>query len=192
MYPTQLSYLQPAPLQYTYPNYCMLPPVYNNMMATNPNTVLPTTTTQEESRDTRDNVTSSSLSTVPDTNISVGEVGSEACEDRTEYMEELSRERESLEQNDAGHARRLLDRGEERRGEESLTSHVLTFRDITPPVWSEPGPHQLRGADGGRVQREAHQTGGEGDCSRKGASQGKQIKISANKISSFFVFSNVS
>ena len=128
MYPTQLSYLQPAPLQYTYPNYCMLPPVYNNMMATNPNTVLPTTTTQEESRDTRDNVTSSSLSTVPDTNISVGEVGSEACEDRTEYMEELSRERESLEQNDAGHARRLLDRGEEERRVESHVSRLALQR----------------------------------------------------------------
>merc|ERR1719397_1874511 len=116
MYPSQLSqlsYLQTAPLQYTYPNYCMLPPVYNSMLANSPNTVLPTTSTNspEDSRECRDNlmVTSSNVSSLPDTNLSVGEAGvCEAGDDRTEYMEELSRE--SLEQTESSHAKRLLDR----------------------------------------------------------------------------------
>ena len=118
MYPAQLpqlSYLQP-PLQYTYPNYCMLPPVYNSMMA-GTNTVIPNTssaTSSEDSRESRDSllVTSSNVSTLPDTNLSVGEGVSEAGDERSEYMEELSRERESLEQSESSHARRLLDRGE--------------------------------------------------------------------------------
>ena len=47
---------------------------------------------------------------LPDSNLGVVEV--EAGEDRTDYMEELNRERESLEQGETNHARRLLDRGE--------------------------------------------------------------------------------
>ena len=116
MYPTQLSYLQPAPLHYTYPNYCMLPPVYNSMVAPNTptNTVINNTNTTEDPRDTRDNVlvTSSSVASVPDTSLSTVEAGSEAGEERSDYMEELSRERDSLEHQETGHARRLLDRGE--------------------------------------------------------------------------------
>ena len=120
-HPTQLSYLQSAGLQYTYNNYCMMPPVYNSInsmvTAAHPSTVLPTNSSTpgitEDARDSRDSVLVSSSSaglSLPDSNLSVVEV--EAGEDRTDYMEELSKERESLDQGETIHARRLLDRGE--------------------------------------------------------------------------------
>ena len=128
-HPSQLSYLQSAGLQYTYNNYCMMPgaPVYNSLNSlvtahtAHPSTVLQANSTasasapglQEDPRDSRDSVLVSSSSaglSLPDSNLSVVEV--EAGEDRTDYMEELSRERESLDQGETNHARRLLDRGE--------------------------------------------------------------------------------
>ena len=120
--PTQLSYLQSAGLQYSYNNYCMMPPVYNSinsLVAAHPTAVLPTNSSApvvaEDARDSRDSllVTSSSAGlSLPDSALSVAEV--EAGEDRTDYMEELSRERESLEQGETNHARRLIDRGQSR------------------------------------------------------------------------------
>ena len=69
----------------------------------------------EEARESRDTVlvTSSSAGlNTPDSNQ--GLVEAEAGEDRTGYMEELNRERESLDQGETSHARRLIDRGEQR------------------------------------------------------------------------------
>ena len=122
--PTQLSYLPGTGLQYAYNNYCMMPPVYNSINSlvaapTHPATsLLPTNSSgpavmTEDARESRESVLVSSSSgglSLPDSNLSVVEV--EAGEDRTDYMEELSRERESLEQGETNHARRLIDRGE--------------------------------------------------------------------------------
>ena len=125
--PSQLSYLQSAGLQYTYNNYCMMPPVYSSLnslvaaqaaQAGHPTTVLPAPSSgpvvAEDARDSRDStvlVTSSSAGlSLPDSNQSLVEL--EAGEDRADYMEELTRERESLDQGETNHARRLLDRGE--------------------------------------------------------------------------------
>ena len=178
--PSQLSYLQSAGLQYTYNNYCMMPgtPVYNSLssLVTAHTSSAPAPVLPEDPRDSRDSVlvTSSSAGlSLPDSNLSVVEV--EAGEDRTDYMEELNRERESLDQGETNHARRLLDRGElsDRGGYSSMltSSH---YRDITAPVRSNPGSHQLRGPDGGRLQGEAHQAGGEGDSSCQGTSKGNK------------------
>ena len=54
---------------------------------------------------------------------------------------------------------------------ELTSSH---YRDIAPPVRSGPGTGHWGGPDGGCLQGEADQAGGEGDSSSEGTSQGKQ------------------
>ena len=187
--PTQLSYLPGTGLQYAYNNYCMMPPVYSSLnslvaaqaaQAGHPTTVLPAPSSGpvvgEDARDSRDSsvlVTSSSAGlSLPDSNQSLVEV--EAGEDRTDYMEELTRERESLDQGETNHARRLLDRGELLLGPGELKLTSSHYRDLTAPVRADPGSDQLRGPDGGRLQGEADQAGGEGDSSREGTSEGNK------------------
>ena len=205
--PTQLSYLPGAGLQYAYNNYCMMPPVYNSINSlvaapTHPATsLLPTNSSgpavmTEDARESRESVLVSSSSgglSLPDSNLSVVEV--EAGEDRTDYMEELSRERESLEQGETNHARRLIDRGELSELSRPQFSHLTSshYRDLTAPVRAGPGPHQLRGSDGGRLQGEAHPAGGEGDSSSEGTSQGNERTfVLAKNYSYFFVLTRVS
>ena len=197
-HPSQLSYLQSAGLQsglqYTYNNYCMMPsmtsmpsmpPVYNSINSMVAAQAHPSSTPviPEDARDSRDSLVVSSSSAglnLPDSNLSVVEV--EAGEDRADYMEELTRERESLEQGETNHARRLIDRGELELWSllSQLKPPLIHYRDITAPVRTHPGPHQLRGPDGGRLQGEAHQAGGEGHSSCQGTSQGKKRTFGKN------------
>ena len=136
VYPaTQLSYLPTActtPM-YTYPaNYmAMLPAMYGNGMtathgnmgqvpqqtpahqtvSTPPGTMTTGNTSLVEdspSKDSRESVTVSS--SVSD-NTGAPDNVSTVSDDRTEYIEELNREKEILEQKDNCHARRLIDRG---------------------------------------------------------------------------------
>ena len=114
---------------YTYPaNYmAMLPAMYGNGMTAgnlvqqqqqhpqqtvSPQAVVTGNTSlvddNSQSKDSRETVTVSS--SVSD-NAGAPDNVSTVSDDRTEYIEELSREKEILEQKDNCHARRLIDRG---------------------------------------------------------------------------------
>ena len=114
---------------YTYPaNYmAMLPAMYGNGMTATHGNIGQVTQTQHQtvstpamatantslvddsqSKDGRETVTVSS--SVSDNSGAPDNV-STVSDDRTEYIEELSREKEILEQKDNCHARRLIDRG---------------------------------------------------------------------------------
>ena len=73
---------------------------------------------------------------------------------------------------------------------ELTSSH---YRDIAPPVRSGPGTGHWGGPDGGCLQGEAHQAGGEGDSSSEGTSQGNERTfVLAKNYSYFFVLTRVS
>ena len=135
MYPTQLPYMQTAPM-YSYPaNYCMLPAMYGStlvpqqqkMMFDNGNTMTSVSSNGDVSN--RSPVAGTDeLSLVKDrTNSSVTVVSSSdsdnvtsdgadttalpSSEDRSGYIEELNKEKEALTKKDNYHASRLLDQG---------------------------------------------------------------------------------
>ena len=129
VYPTQLSYCQLPPGPALYPGY---PASYMSMLPAMSQYLAPTTTTTMSHHQQQHQVASTGqVQVVPpdqgqvqvqDTvTSSVGgcEGGAGAGEsspglesDRQEYVEELSREREAMDQRtDSSHAKRLIDRG---------------------------------------------------------------------------------
>ena len=204
MYPsTQLSYLPAActtPM-YTYPaNYmAMLPAMYGNGMTAgnmvqqqqqhpqqtvSPQAVVTGNTSlvddNSQSKDSRETVTVSS--SVSD-NAGAPDNVSTVSDDRTEYIEELSREKEILEQKDNCHARRLIDRGKLSMLVNNCfmvvilvvlacSNILLICRDFSGTVRGCQRSQQLWDPDGGRLQGEAHQAGRQSHRPRQGASQG--------------------
>ena len=202
LYSSQLPYLptsgmSPMYMQIpgNYPaNYCM--PVLgtvNNMgmyggnisMGVNNYTQQTTAvTTQSNSEETkepnRDNVSTSPQQ--PENNTASV---SHTSDERAEYIEELNKERDNLDQGkekESSHVRRLIERG--------LVTHknffliLSVYRDIISSVRTHTAHHQLRQQVGGCVQGKAHQIGGEGCSPCQGTSKGKNLYC----IDDFYLF----
>ena len=118
MYPTQLSYLPTAPM-YGYPaNYpYMLPAMYSSTQgaATQSQASLVQAHQQQQTQiqaqvsgETGD--TNKEAGARPEAVTVTSSVGEES-EDRSEYIEELTREKEALGETGNSHAKRLIDRG---------------------------------------------------------------------------------
>ena len=129
MYPTQLSYLPQAGMYATaaYPaNYCMLPAMYGSSAAglnmSSQHSVASTLTStpsaasaaggtgEHENKEAVMTVSSSVADYIPSVCDNTSNV-SLIADDKTEYLEELNKEKENLEQKDNSHAKRLIDRG---------------------------------------------------------------------------------
>ena len=135
MYPTQLPYMQTAAPMYSYPaNYCMLPAMYGSTLVPQQQKMMfdngsPTMTSVSNVDVTNRSPVAGTdeLSLVKDrSNSAVTVVSSSdsdnvtsdgadttvaAIEDRSGYIEELSKEKETLNKKDNYHASRLLDQG---------------------------------------------------------------------------------
>ena len=122
MYPTQLSYLPAAGMYATYPtaaNYCMMPAMYGGMATAGHHpaqtSAVPPPSSPDDAGQSKDRdgsagavmAVSSSVADFAPACDNVSLVG----DDRAEYIEELNREKENLEQKDSAHAKRLIDRG---------------------------------------------------------------------------------
>lgn len=121
MYPTQLSYLPAAGMYATYPtaaNYCMLPAMYGGMTSAahhQPQTTVQASSSSDEASQSRDREGSAGAVTAVSSSVAdfapACDNASLVGDDRAEYIEELNREKDNLEQKDSAHAKRLIDRG---------------------------------------------------------------------------------
>ena len=121
MYPTQLSYLPTAPM-YGYPaNYpYMLPaamyPGTQGTPAQNQASMVQAQQQQQQQTQIQTQVSQESVDTSKEAGprqemVTVTSSVGEESEDRSEYIDELTREKEALGETGNSHAKRLIDRG---------------------------------------------------------------------------------
>ena len=115
LYPTQLSYL-PTAQMYGYPaNYCMLPAMYPGSQAQAQAQATAQSQamvqTQQQTQVSQESNDTSKEAGARQEMVTVSSSVGEESEERSEYIEELNREKELLGEKDNNHAKRLIDRG---------------------------------------------------------------------------------